>query len=680
MNLLSKNNLHAAKYAPFVAVLLFTICAVVIAYQTSTITNIPIGTRFDEPFLHSGFYDPEITQNTQQKFRWTGNQAEIHLSGLGSGSTIATFTLAASTSSDTSALTTLTLKDHLQVQFDGITEVRSIHTFIPRSPTFDGHLKISLTSPTIQETTSSQRELGTALFNIQVATTQSQPLLPPLLPLILLLTMLFAVIVTLRIIGVSLWAAVGFAACVVVWQAWNLATHRSIGVLYLERLTILAFFSILITVLFQRTLPWLMTKSDVQLSSRASSILAGIVLLTFWIKASGVLHPYMVAIDVKWHMDKVRWIFDGRIGDLYGGKLNELVMPVEWGQEKPIIPYSPFFHLFAVWFRLLPWPMELTASIFSIFIDSTYFYIIYFITCKVGGSERAGLSGAAIYAITPSTYLLHSWGNVPTTFGIWWTLVAIAWLVGGWEQLPANRHTWWWFVIALTGAFLFYTVMAVFIGMFFVVLLGALFMVHEHRRRARSVVAAMGTALLIVTGLFYWQYIIPIIRQTIPLIGGRVAQGGENLGEVARPFSAYVREQAYLWDIYGIYIPLFFGIIGWWLLMRQHGRRSMPTLVFVAWIVVAVLWWFAGYKVDTVDKQLFWLLPAMAVGGGIAIDRVFHSRWRSYALPIVGLCFLYLASDSLYFWLYRIENVQGFTSLTQEALRWLGVSVRGSFS
>ncbi len=49
-------------------------------------------------------------------------------------------------------------------------------------------------------------------------------------------------------------------------------------------------------------------------------------------------------------MDRVRWILQGQLPTLYGvnSPLNESTMPTaEWGANRPVIPYSPWYHIFA---------------------------------------------------------------------------------------------------------------------------------------------------------------------------------------------------------------------------------------------------------------------------------------------------------------------------------------------
>lgn len=636
-----------------------------------------IGTRFDEPFLRSGFYDSETRQVDGKQYRWLAPQNRITIPSLSSDVAFVELTLAHPQVSDQPLTATVAFSPHAIVAWQAVPEPRVIHALAPTTA-LNGNLNLALkTNQPYQETAPPYRELGTVLFGIRAASIPQIPRLPvTVVALLMVVGLGFSL--SLRLIGIRWWIAMLSYAVVLNLVVVGLAQQRSLTVLLLQRLTIIAILSVILTWLAVRWLPRLFAKAHVALDGTPKVVLLTLALVTFWIKAGGLLHPSMIPIDVAWHMDKMMWIFEGRVGDLYGGGLNKLVMPVEWGDEKPIIPYSPMYHFFAASFRVLPWSPALTAILLNAITDTSYLFIIYFLTRKIGASAWAGIIAALVYATTPSTYLLHSWGNVPTTFGMWWTLLAMTWILAVWDKLPASRGAWWSLSLIFAAAFVFYTVMGVFLAMFMVVLLVALFAIRTHRPQARSVMTATLTGFGLAVAVFYWQYIIPTIRQTIPLITQRVAQGGQNLGEVDRPFSEYVFEQLYLWDIYGVYIPLIFGIIGWVALIRHFGRKSMITWMFASWIIVAVLWWFAGFKVDTVDKQLFWLIPAMSVGIGFLYDRVrTNQRWHMpFVVVLTGLLF-YQFSDAIYLWSFRIKHVQGFTSLMQETLRWLGFEVRG---
>ncbi|HSH78873.1 MAG TPA: hypothetical protein VLA19_10125, partial [Herpetosiphonaceae bacterium] len=103
-------------------------------------------------------------------------------------------------------------------------------------------------------------------------------------------------------------------------------------------------------------------------------------------------------------------------------------------------------------------------------------------------------------------------------------------------------------------------------------------------------------------------------------------------------------------------------------------RKSIFALVMTTWLVIAIVFWFVGFRVDMVDKQLFWLMPWMGIGTGIVVDRLLDRRdLQRWAAPLLALAALYLGSDALYLWIHRIRGYamgEGYVSWFQLLQRW----------
>ena len=200
----------------------------------------------------------------------------------------------------------------------------------------------------------------------------------------------------------------------------------------------------------------------------------------YWIKAGGMLYPYFVGIDMRKQLSWAQQIWNGQFWLYYGtdNPMNAETMPVsQWGTNKPVIPYSPWFHIFLGSFAYLPLPTLLAAHMFSALVDTSRVFLLALLARKSRFSERETLFGALLLAVTPVTFLLHSWGNLPTTFGIWWTLVSTVFIVVAYRRLDRP----WPFVtltLLLTITLLMYTVVAAFMGVFLCLLVPALWLVE----------------------------------------------------------------------------------------------------------------------------------------------------------------------------------------------------------
>jgi hypothetical protein len=390
-------------------------------------------------------------------------------------------------------------------------------------------------------------------------------------------------------------------------------------------------------------------------------------LVGFWLKAGGLLFPYMRAIDVSWHMDRVRWILDGNLAAMWQpGAFSESVMPIdEWGPNRPVIPYSPFFHLFATLFAIFPWSLETSTNLFSALLDSSRVFLLAILALKSGLSNRVALLAAALCAVTPVTFLLHSWGNVPTTSGMWWTLVTTTAIVALYPRLERPGPLAVLTLLSLV-TMLFYTVMAVFHVTFVIVflLLVRVMPAWIERRPAWLVGGATLAAILLSIVIYYGQYIPSMVERTVPYVLSLATRGPESVGVERAPFSEYMagfwrplgytlRPDGFLF--YGLLIPLLFCLPGFLALRPQKGgapERALLWIILAAWFTVGVLFMLAGYRVSMVDKQLFYIVPALCLCWSVYADRYWR-RGRAAQLMIL-LIYAFTLATALDLWVIRI--------------------------
>jgi hypothetical protein len=391
----------------------------------------------------------------------------------------------------------------------------------------------------------------------------------------------------------------------------------------------------------------------------------------YLLKGGGVLWPYFLSVDIEWHMEKTQRVLTGRIWELWDANspFHQSVMPVdEWGENKPVIPYSPFYHIFSAIWAIFPWKLKFSAELYSAALDALRPVMIFFITRKFGFRDRAGIIAALTYSLIPAAFLLHAWGNTPTTNGMWWSLLATTILVGAWDRLNNSRVAWIALTLTLTLTLLFYAVTAVFTALLMLGIALALLLTRQ-RRQAWAVCSSITAAVLLSIAIYYWQFVPAIIERTIPRLTGGFAERGQTLGGQEIIFSDYIIKYVYLLDIYGVYLPLILGSVGWWLGVRRFGLRSLFTILMTIWMLIAIAFWFVGLKLSMVDKQLFWLMPWMGIGAGIAVDRLLSQRGLArWAAPLLILAALYTGSDALYLWTHRLNGYpigEGYVSWYQ---------------
>jgi hypothetical protein len=536
---------------------------------------------------------------------------------------------------------------------------RAYHYLLAPSSGTRGDINVVFNSDTWGNNAADARTLGVAVARVGITPTairsgiQDAPLRFISIPVLVFLVMCAAIALQLPHRALGSVVAVGLALPMLFERVY-------LGMWY-PHLVILFIISIVTIPLWFRVLDWL--TADTPLPTQTKRLLVGLVLLTIWVKGGGILYPIMRPIDISWHMDKVREIaMTWDFAKFYQpGAFSESVMPItEWGEERPMIPYSPFIHFASLLFLVFPWSLEVSSTIFNTFLDASRIILIAVIARHGGLSVRVAWLAALLYAVTPVTFLLHAWGNVPTTTGLWWMLIAtVALLVAG--RSLGNRRVFVAVVLITTGAMLSYTVAAVFHVLFVTILAVLLWVVPNTSNKPTSgrILAATYGGLLIATIIYYGLYIPPIIERTIPYFLQLSTQSTASIGVVRAPFDEYIAnffpalrydfvQNPYLY--YGLYMPVLM-VIPAYILMWKH--RTLWTFA-AAWYVVAIIFLMAGYKISMVDKQLYYIVPLLMLSWAMIADRLWN-RGPTGRI-IVSTSVLFTLWSALQLWIIRIDR------------------------
>ncbi|MFL5801208.1 MAG: hypothetical protein ACJ8CR_05640 [Roseiflexaceae bacterium] len=590
-------------------------------------------------------------------YRWSSERSTISLPGLGRGDWMITLNASLRHPDNAPLAATVYANGTPVAQLpDGGPRRLSLLVLAALAP--DGNLNLTITANPYRD----PRPLGVLIYELRVAPAGAGFWLPPLDSLLYALAIALGLyFCLLRMSGRAMLAA-ALALAVVLAGAWALAVARYPTALMLPRLAGLALWSIALLLALERLLPWIFRKTGVPLSSWALRGLLLVFFAGYWIKAGGMLYPYFIGIDVSWHMGKVLQILNGQLSLFYGthSPLNESTMPAaEWGANPPVIPYSPWFHIFAVLFTFVPLPLVLTANLFSALVDGSRVFLIALLGRKAGLDDRESLFASLLYAVTPATFLLHSWGNIPTTFGMWWTLLCTVFIVVAYCRLDQPGP-----FIALTllllVTLLIYTVMAAFMLLFLALLAPALWLTLERRESRRPLAAlalATAAALGIATLIYYGQYIRPIFDQTVPYFlrasGTDTSVGLQNREPFLTYLANYWPRMDYLRPSgsYGLQLALPLGLLGMFCLRDRRIRALLGC-----WLAVATLFVLVGSRISMVDKHVFYIIPALALGVGLLAGRL----WRR-GLParvVVASIYLFSFAAALNLWIYRIASVR----------------------
>jgi hypothetical protein len=599
----------------------------------------------------------QVMLSAARTYRWSDGAATIRLPALGRGQwqiELQTVVI----HPDQSPVNARLLANGSEIaRLPEYNDSRQLSFIVPETVVGDGDLVLSILSDTYRD----PRPLGTLIERVVVTPAGSQNSLPPLSAFLPAFAIALSAYGALRWLAVPRWWACAAAASAILLGAWALAEYRMPMGYYLPPLALLVLLSALFVLPLERLIDWGFRRLDIPLDPTTRRLLILIFLIGFWLKAGGMVFPYMRSIDIQWHMERVRWILDGQLAAMYQpGAFSESVMPIdEWGPNRPVIPYSPFFHIFSTVFALIPWwPMELSANLFSALLDTSRGFLIMILGLKAGLSKRASLLAVLLMASTPFTFLLHSWGNVPTTFGIWWTLVATTVIVALYPKLHKPGPLALLTFVTL-ACMLFYTVMAVFYVFFLIAFLGILRIrpaaVDKRPIRAIIIASAIGFALSVL--IYYGQYIPSMIERTLPYMLNLTARGSESVGVQREPFAIYVSRYIphldyHIWPgdflYYGIAIPAIFAIPGFLVFRKQ----PLIWAMLAGWYTIAVFFFFAGYRISMVDKQIFYIWPAICLCWAIYAEGYWQrGRWPRL---FISVFYLFTLVSALDLWVIRI--------------------------
>ncbi len=613
-------------------------------------------------------------------YRWTSGQSTIQLPGLGRGDWNVTF-VASLHHPDNQPLDATVSANGVPVARLPDGEPRQLSFLVPAELVPDGDLTLTINSKTYQD----PRTLGILLYELRVAPAGQTVLLPPLKGLVYaLLIALGLYVCLLRMIRHPPIAAL-LALVVVLVGACALATARYPAAFMLQRFAFLAIWSVALLLVLERLLPWMFAKAGVPLSPWLLRALLLVFFIGYWIKAGGMLYPYFVGIDMRKQLSWAQQIWNGQFWLYYGtdNPMNAETMPVsQWGANKPVIPYSPWSHILIGSFAYLPLPTLLAAHMFSALVDTSRVFLLAVLARKGRCTERETLFGTLLLAVTPVTFLLHSWGNLPTTFGIWWTLVSTVFIAVAYRRLDRP----WPFItltLLLTITLLMYTVVAAFMGVFLCLLVPALWLVETTKdegrktnddtssghslfvlrpssgRRPVIALALAGLAALgLATLIYYGQYIPLILERTVPyfLQSGQPAATGAGVQQresFLTYLTQYIPRTGYFGRpvAYGLQLALLLAAVS-----LAGLARSRLRALLICWVLVAALFTVAGSRIDMVDKQVFYLVPALALLAGRLLARL----WQR-GLParlVVASVYIFMFASALDLWIFRIMTIR----------------------
>ncbi len=366
------------------------------------------------------------------------------------------------------------------------------------------------------------------------------------------------------------------------------------------------------------------------------------------VKLGGILYPHAIIFDQAAHVLRMNWILDGRFLELYQpGYTSYMGDTVGLGGGQ--FPYSPLWYLIVVPFHFLGLSLADATNGLSALMDVSKLFPIHLITRITLRSRRTALFAAALYNLIPMPYFMLSWGNYPTQFGLWASLLATAFLVVNYNQFARGfraRRTFLIWAGLMALAILSYTVLGVF-SISLVGLIGVLglFQRGGHGwKRLQYIVAGIVVAELFCFAIYHVQFAHSLVTETLPAIVVGTTDRLDNPLEAqadprANAWANFQANNQFTFNHFTSLVLVLTTIGGFMVAQQPQFRRWWP--VWMGWAALFVLYSLvSAYIADMVLKHIFIVMPLVCIWTALVLNRWWQRGAFGRAATIMVMLFL----------------------------------------
>ncbi|MFQ3631843.1 hypothetical protein [Roseiflexus sp.] len=624
---------EASVGAPLVALYAIALIGLTFVYWLNPVVALNVGDTYSRAYLRH-FHLNE--RNEQFDFAYTTQGSTIVLPGPVAGSYLVRLRISG-WRPDPHEDAILTLRSGRQaVTFPVRRQTATYDMFFPAT---SGDLVIAFESNLYTPSSTDPRLLGVALDRVEV---EGRGVLPPLTTTIQILAIISLLWFFWRRVGLKseiallLTSAVLFIALVGLLQA-----RLFITVALMPWIAVLVLLHLILWPL-QQIMRIITQRCNLTVSAEGWNWLWGIFGVALLFKAGGALYPHAIFIDEWPHMQRVQMVLQGRFLELYRPGFTSFLGGTV-GLEGGYLPYSPLWYLIIAPIHMAGIPIGDAMNGLNALLDVSKGLMIFLITLKTLHRERTALIAAALYHLLPMPYFLMSWGNYPTQFGLWASLVVLTFLALNYQQMPVLRE-WkrfglWTGLLALS--LLSYTI----IGIMTFTMLGILMLVKllqgakTNRQFALSVLIGMVLAESFAFAVYHVQFVSVFVNSTLPSVVNNIsnmtaAELRPDVEARESPLSNFLANTIFLRNhtTYPLLILAIVGLGG--LYFDRSGRRY--GFFWSAWLGIFVIYTLvSAYVADMVLKHIVFVVPLVCVGAAVALNAIWD-RWRYGRLATIA--------------------------------------------
>lgn len=544
---------------------------------------------------------------------------------------------------------------------------------------YSGDLLFVLREPDAFKTSDHALPLGVVVSEARLTggAANGRPVLPPPAYLAVLLATLWVFYLSLLRAG---WATVGAAATALVptvGASWAVAYARLqlTPALEVVFLTLVLTYPLLVLGL-RTTAFWLKHRATTFPVAEAKWL--GLIFVTaFVVKGAGLNHPAFLTIDHWFRVHQIlRFVnepnqfwqqyYHVTTGQTVTGFSGGSAVLGQWGVSVEL-PYSPLFYLLAAPLAFI-WPSHdpnllAAVNLLATWLEISQIWLLYIIAKRAYRTQWAGWAGviaAAVFGFYPLSFLLFSDGGYNSILAQWLSLLFVALLVDGltqpgnysptqdaasnqevWAGLKWSRWRWLGLLVTLTAALLAHTSTLLLLGTLVLAITGLLAVVKSWRKVAWRVGLVALLGLGAAFALYYGFYAVAFLTQSLPTLLQNLQNKGE-LGQEQKLLGTPLLSG--FWPQLWAHFRLFpFGLtllaLAWlwpfsrhWLaskLLNEEERRASVGLylVWLAWLLVFLLFALIDLKVNLLQKHMLFAAPLLCLGSGLGLSLI----WRAVA-------------------------------------------------
>jgi hypothetical protein len=642
------------------ALLAASVVALLAAYQVERPIRVNIGGAHETPFVEN-FHTKDVADDDATHYRWTSATSFVIFKGIGGGRERAGSVRLRSGRPPGVAQPVTVLVNGVEVkQFTVGADWQTVN-FDVRGAATGGHgVVVELRTTAEKLPNSGGRVVGVQVNQVRLDTVGGGRTIPAWGTLgMALMIVVVLYLIAARALGVAVdddgrrqsLAALGAAAGVLILVALFAFARPYIAAYSGALLGVLL--GALGALLLQRPLIWLGARCGLAITAGEATALCAALALGIVAKLGGLLYPDTIVIDLPWHVRWMRTFLQHDFGALYFP--SDLSSgPKEWGLGV-LIPKSPLFYAMLAPFTLLPFAIGTVLKL-CVGAMEVVTVLFAFAVLKRIGMGPAGIVAAFLYTVTPLSYLALSYGNYPTLFAHFLTVIAFALLLFRGDRLD---RPWVFaiFTVIIALSLLAYPVVAVF-NMCVLFAFG-LWRWRQgtdtgEKRRALLIPLSAVLAALIAFLSYYIQY-VRVTLDSIRTLGTSTPESrGYTEGglrgapwHITTVFAKNI-EVGNLLVLLGIVI---IGVVLFYRTMPSgEGRRTWQFLLL--WLLIMPAFTLVDAYVDLLLKPLFYTMVPVALFGGVAV--VWLWRRGRIGQVVAILCCATITAQAWWLWYQRI--------------------------